>query len=45
VAGIIEGFFSPLRFPADVRAGVGIATGIGLLAYFGLCGRGYKRSS
>ncbi len=45
VAGIIEGFFSPLRFPADVRAGVGIATGIGLLAYFGLCGRGYNRSS
>ncbi len=39
VAGIIEGFFSPLRFPADVRAGFGILTAIGLLAYFAVCGR------
>ncbi|HKU67821.1 MAG TPA: stage II sporulation protein M [Candidatus Baltobacteraceae bacterium] len=42
-AGIIEGFFSPLRFPAEVRASVGIATAIALVAYFGFCGRGYKR--
>ena len=42
VAGIIEGFFSPLRFPADVRASVGIVTGIGLVLYFGFCGRGYN---
>ena len=41
-AGIIEGFFSPLRFPADVRASVGIVTGIGLVLYFGFCGRGYN---
>lgn len=44
VAGTIEGFFSPLRYPADVRASVGIVTAIGLIAYFGFLGRGYKRS-
>lgn len=38
VAGIIEGFFSPLRFPAEVRAGVGAFTALALIAYFGLCG-------
>jgi uncharacterized membrane protein SpoIIM required for sporulation len=43
VAGVIEGFFSPLRFPAGVRASVGIVTGIALVAYFGFCGLGYKR--
>lgn len=42
VAGIIEGFFSPLRFPADVRASVGIVTALALIAYFGFCGRGYN---
>jgi uncharacterized membrane protein SpoIIM required for sporulation len=42
VAGIIEGFFSPLRFSADVRASVGIITAIGLVLYFVFCGRGYK---
>jgi uncharacterized membrane protein SpoIIM required for sporulation len=42
VAGIIEGFFSPLRFPADVRAGVGVATAVLLIAYFGFAGRGYN---
>ena len=39
VAGIIEGFFSPLRYPMNVRADVGIATGVLLLAYFGFAGR------
>ncbi len=39
VAGTIEGFFSPLRFPADVRAGVGILTAALLVAYFGFAGR------
>lgn len=39
VAGMIEGFFSPLRFPADVRASVGVLTAIGLIVYFGLAGR------
>lgn len=43
-AGVIEGFFSPLRFPPDVRASVGIVTGIALIGYFGFCGLGYKRS-
>jgi uncharacterized membrane protein SpoIIM required for sporulation len=42
VAGIIEGFFSPLRFPADVRASVGIVTALVLIAYFGFGGRGYN---
>jgi uncharacterized membrane protein SpoIIM required for sporulation len=42
VAGIIEGFFSPLRFPAGVRASVGVITAIALIAYFGLAGRGYN---
>jgi uncharacterized membrane protein SpoIIM required for sporulation len=44
VAGIIEGFFSPLRFAADVRASVGIVTAIALIAYFGFAGRGYNAS-
>jgi uncharacterized membrane protein SpoIIM required for sporulation len=43
VAGIIEGFFSPLRFPADVRASVGAITALALIAYFGFAGRGYNR--
>jgi uncharacterized membrane protein SpoIIM required for sporulation len=38
VAGIIEGFFSPLRFPADVRAGVGALTGVLLVLYFAFVG-------
>ena len=40
VAGIIEGFFSPLRFPISVRAGVGIVTGAVLLLYFCFAGGG-----
>jgi uncharacterized membrane protein SpoIIM required for sporulation len=43
VAGIIEGFFSPLRFGADVRAGVGITTAVVLLLYFGFAGRRARR--
>ena len=39
VAGTIEGFFSPLRFPAGVRASVGALTAVLLLAYFGFTGR------
>jgi uncharacterized membrane protein SpoIIM required for sporulation len=39
LAGIIEGFFSPLRFGIDVRAGVGIATAIALVLYFTFAGR------
>lgn len=44
VAGMIEGFFSPLRFPAEARATVGAITALVLVAYFGFCGRGYKRT-
>jgi uncharacterized membrane protein SpoIIM required for sporulation len=39
VAGTIEGFFSPLRFPEAVRAGVGVVTAVLLVAYFSLAGR------
>jgi uncharacterized membrane protein SpoIIM required for sporulation len=39
VAGTIEGFFSPLRFPAEVRASVGVLTAIALIAYFAFAGR------
>lgn len=38
VAGIIEGFFSPLRFPAEIRAGVGIVSGVLLVAYLAFAG-------
>ena len=44
VAGLIEGFFSPLRFSEGVRAIVGAATALALIAYFGFAGRGYNRS-
>jgi uncharacterized membrane protein SpoIIM required for sporulation len=40
VAGTIEGFFSPLRYPPDVRLAVGGATIVLMIAYFGFCGRG-----
>jgi len=39
VAGTIEGFFSPLRLAADVRLTFGLVTAIGLILYFGFCGR------
>ena len=39
VAGMIEGFFSPLRFSMSIRASVGALTAIGLIAYFGFAGR------
>ncbi len=38
VAGTIEGFFSPLRLPADDRIAFGVLTSIGLVVYFGLSG-------
>lgn len=43
-AGIIEGFFSPLRFPADVRASVGVVTGVALILYFAFAGRILRRA-
>ena len=39
VAGLIEGFISPQRFPAGVRFGVGALTAIGLICYFTFAGR------
>jgi len=39
VAGIIEGFFTNLRFSIPVRESVGVFTALGLIAYFGLAGR------
>jgi hypothetical protein len=42
VAGTIEGFFSPLRFSAEIRSAVGALTAVLLLFYFGLAGRDNK---
>ena len=39
VAGTIEGFFSPLRLPPEIRISFGVLTALGLLAYFGFAGR------
>lgn len=39
LAGIIEGFFSPLRFAANVRLDVGIATAVLMILYFTVAGR------
>jgi uncharacterized membrane protein SpoIIM required for sporulation len=39
VAGTIEGFISPQRWPASVRIGIGVITAIALVAYFGFAGR------
>jgi len=39
VAGSIEAFFTPLRFPPDVRLGVGAATVVLMILYFGFAGR------
>lgn len=36
VAGVIEGFFSPLRFGEPVRAAVGFVTAAAMLVYFGV---------
>ena len=39
VAGTIEGFFSPLRFPIPVRESVGIFSALALVVYFAFAGR------
>jgi uncharacterized membrane protein SpoIIM required for sporulation len=39
VAGTIEGFFSPLRLPAEVRIAFGATTGVLLVLYFVFAGR------
>ncbi|MDQ2871573.1 MAG: stage II sporulation protein M [Candidatus Eremiobacteraeota bacterium] len=45
IAGTIEGFFSPLRLPAHVRAGVGAITALALLLYYGFAGRKRRRTT
>jgi len=39
VAGLIEGFLSPQRWPPEVRIGIGTLTAVALLLYFGTAGR------
>lgn len=39
VAGMIEGFFTPLRFSIAIRASVGALTALAMIAYFGFAGR------
>jgi len=39
VAGAIEAFFSPLRFAADTRIGVGALSALAIFAYFVFSGR------
>lgn len=39
VAGSIEGFISPQRWPAETRIAIGSITGVALLLYFGFAGR------
>lgn len=39
VAGTIEGFISPQRWPADLRLSLGLLSAVALAAYFGWCGR------
>ena len=39
VAGLFEGFVSPRRVGPEFRLAVGAFTVVGLVAYFGLCGR------
>ena len=39
VAGTIEGFISPQRWPPDVRIGIGAVTAAALVLYFGFSGR------
>ncbi len=39
VAGSIEGFISPQRWPPEVRIAIGTATAVALVLYFGFSGR------
>ncbi|HTA38886.1 MAG TPA: stage II sporulation protein M [Candidatus Acidoferrales bacterium] len=39
VAGTIEGFLSPQRWPPEVRIAIGALTAVALLFYFGFAGR------
>ena len=44
VAGTIEGFISPQRWPPEVRIGIGAVTAVALLFYFGFAGRRRARA-
>jgi uncharacterized membrane protein SpoIIM required for sporulation len=39
VAGTIEGFISPQRWPPELRISIGTITAVGLVLYFGFAGR------
>lgn len=39
VAGTIEGFISPQRWPPELRIAIGLLTAVGLVLYFGFAGR------
>jgi uncharacterized membrane protein SpoIIM required for sporulation len=39
VAGTIEGFISPQRWPPEIRILIGLATAVALVLYFGFSGR------
>ncbi|MBV8117070.1 MAG: stage II sporulation protein M, partial [Candidatus Eremiobacteraeota bacterium] len=39
VAGTIEAFISPQRWAPEIRIAIGAITALGLLLYFGFCGR------
>jgi uncharacterized membrane protein SpoIIM required for sporulation len=43
VAGTIEGFISPQRWPAEIRIAIGAVTALALLLYFGFSGRPVTR--
>jgi hypothetical protein len=40
LAGTIEAFISPQRWPASVRIAIGLATAAALILYFAGAGRG-----
>jgi uncharacterized membrane protein SpoIIM required for sporulation len=44
VAGTIEGFISPQRWPAGTRIGIGAFTALVLIGYFGFAGRSVTAS-
>jgi hypothetical protein len=39
VAGTIEGFISPQRWPPTLRIAIGLLTALALVLYFGFAGR------
>jgi hypothetical protein len=45
VAGTIEGFISPQRWPPEVRIAFGALTAAALVLYFGFAGRAPRASA